>query len=485
MLAFLEACHNERYVQASYYFDLRNLSTRERITEGPEYAKEVADVLDRDAHFELNLLSDSPDGSANASLNGYRDLLISIPLDGEQVDLYLQRESRPGIGNIWLISQDSVEKLPLLTAFDQETPMERRLPVVLVATKFLGTSIWIWFALVLSAGLLSLLSRLLSKILIAILKPIIKGYAKSAESYRLETFTEPLRLLVSISVFRAVIEFLDPSALLRDYLLKLLILLFALGAGSLIMRIIDAVFDRIRSRMDSRERSLTFSVLPLGVRSLKVAVFCIFVLFTLSGWGYNTNTILAGLGVGGLAVALAAQKTIENFFGGVSVITDRPVLVGDYCQFGTQTGTVEDIGLRSTRIRTLDRTLVTIPNAQFSSMTLENFSRRDRIWFHPTLRLRRWTPAEKIQPFMDKIVEVLKGEPLISVGNVPLRFSKIDDQSLNIDIFVYAQTTDYDEFLQLQSRLLLAFLKAGQEMDVSFAIPIAESVASNLPSVSA
>jgi len=111
----------------------------------------------------------------------------------------------------------------------------------------------------------------------------------------------------------------------------------------------------------------------------------------LSDWGYNAATILAGLGVGGLAIALAAQNTIENLFGGVAVISDRPVSVGDLCRFGDRVGTVEDIGLRSTRIRTLDRTLVTIPNAEFSSMTLENLSKRDKIWFHFALNLQRDT----------------------------------------------------------------------------------------------
>jgi MscS family membrane protein len=180
--------------------------------------------------------------------------------------------------------------------------------------------------------------------------------------------------------------------------------------------------------------------------------------------------------VGGLAVALAAQKTIENFFGGVSVLTDRPVLVGDFCQFGGQVGTVEDIGLRSTRIRTLDRTLVTIPNSQFSTMTLENYSRRDQMWFHPTLHLSRETPADKVELFMEKIIEVLKNDPLISIGGVPLRFSKIDDQALNIDIFAYVLTDNFDKFLAAQTKLLLEFLRVSEQTGISFAIPIVESV---------
>ena len=458
--AFLEACHNERFVQASLYLDLQNLSARQRTTEGPDLARQLADILDRDSHFELSSLSNSPTGKQGDGLQADRELLLSVPTnEGVPVNLYLERQSRPG-GNIWLVSKDSVAELPQLSLFDQESPIEKKLPEVLVSTKLLGTSLWIWLALVLSALILSLVSRLLSRMVIAICKPAAKRYAKSLLSYRLETFTEPLRLLLSVAVFRAVIEFFDPSALLRDYLLKLLVLLFALGVGSLIMRIIDLAFDQAQSRLNSHERTLLYSILPLAMRVLKVFAFCILVLFILSAWGYNTNTILAGVGVGGLAVALAAQKTIENFFGGVSVITDRPVLIGDFCQFGGQVGTVEDIGLRSTRIRTLDRTLVTIPNSQFSTMTLENYSRRDQMWFHPTLKLRRGTTADQVAAFMEKITEILKNDPMISIGGVPLRFTKIDDQSLNIEIFAYVLTADFDRFLEIRASCCCSFFEA-------------------------
>ena len=106
-----------------------------------------------------------------------------------------------------------------------------------------------------------------------------------------------------------------------------------------------------------------------------------------------------------MALALAAQKTIENLFGGVAVITDRPVAIGDFCKFGNQVGTVEDIGLRSTRIRTLDRTLLTVPNGQFSSMTLENFSKRDKMWFHLTLNLRRDTTSDQMRTLLDSLTQ--------------------------------------------------------------------------------
>jgi len=256
---------------------------------------------------------------------------------------------------------------------------------------------------------------------------------------------------------------------------KLLVLLFTLGVAALVMRIVDLISDQILSRMDARERALSYSVLPLGIRFIKICIFCVAVLFVLAAWGYNTNTILAGLGVGGLAVALAAQKTIENLFGGISVITDRPVLVGDLCQFGGQMGTVEDIGLRSTRIRTNDRTVVTVPNSSFSTMTLENYSRRDRMWFHPTLQLRRETTSSQVREMMDLLEQMLREHPMIDVGGVPIRFTKIGDQSLQLEIFAYVRTSNGDEFLKVQTELLLRFLDASAERGIGFAIPLQES----------
>jgi MscS family membrane protein len=249
------------------------------------------------------------------------------------------------------------------------------------------------------------------------------------------------------------------------------------------MRMIDVISDTISARLDPRQRAFSYSILPLLVRTVKIVLFSIAVLFVLSAWGYNTNAILAGLGVGGVAVALASQKTIENLFGGISVISDRPVLVGDVCQFGGQIGTVEDIGLRSTRIRTADRTLVTVPNSSFSTMTLENYSKRDRMLFKPTVSLRRDTQPEDIRRMMDAIAQIMKDHPQIDPTGVPVRFSKITRESFDLDLFSYVLTTDGDQFLRVQNELLLNIIEAAIALGVQFAIPLTQSVSTNFPSM--
>ncbi len=471
----LQSCHDEKYNVAAQYLDLSRIRRDLRATQGPELAEGLCDALDRDTRFEVSRLSNEPAGDLADGFGRNIDGLDTFEVNSQPLELTLQRST---LGNVqvWLVSPDSVLQIPKLVTLNAESPLEKKLPPVLVNTKFVGTPLYIWLALIISALIIFLLSRLLSRALLFVLRPIARRAGKNLHEHRLESFAEPLRLVLSVMIFGAVIQTIGASAILRDYLFKLLGFLFIIGCASLVMRIIDVISDTVSSRLDPRERAVSYSVLPLFVRVGKVIVLGIAILAVLSAWGYNTNTILAGLGVGGLAVALAAQKTIENLFGGVSVITDRPVLVGDFCRFGDQVGTIEDIGLRSTRIRTLDRTIVTIPNSVFSTMTLENFAKRDRMWFHPPIALRRDTPPEKIKAMMDAITKILEDNPMVDPTSVPLRFTKIDKESFNLEVFAYVLTPSFDEFLRVQSDLLLKIVTTARQLEVGFAVPLQQTM---------
>jgi MscS family membrane protein len=242
------------------------------------------------------------------------------------------------------------------------------------------------------------------------------------------------------------------------------------------MRLIDVVTDRTRFVLAADHGNLSSSVLPLVNKVIKIVIFVLMLTTILSNWGYNTTTVLAGVGVGGLAVALAAQKTIENLFGGVAVISDRPVLVGDTCRFGDRTGTVEEIGLRSTRVRTPDRTLVTVPNAQFSSMTLENLSRRDKTWFHPRLSLTRETSPAQIRYLLESISGLLASNSKVDSASPSVRFAAVGAYSLDLDVSAYILTSDDDEFSRVQQELLLRILDAVEAAGTHLALPTQASI---------
>jgi MscS family membrane protein len=202
------------------------------------------------------------------------------------------------------------------------------------------------------------------------------------------------------------------------------------------------------------------SMIPLGRRVLKITVALFAIVAALQNFGFNVTGLAAGLGIGGLAIALAAQKTVENLFGGVTLIADQPVRVGDFCRFGDTEGVIEDIGLRSTRVRTPDRTVVTIPNAQFSAMPLENLSRRDRILVRTTLALRNETGAPRVREILDRLRTMLAAQEKVEQDTVRARLVRITPQATEIELFAYVLTTSFSEFIEHRERILLGALEA-------------------------
>jgi MscS family membrane protein len=187
--------------------------------------------------------------------------------------------------------------------------------------------------------------------------------------------------------------------------------------------------------------------------------------------GIDVVPLLAGLGVGGLAVALAAQRTFANVIGGAVLFATRPVRVGDFCRYGDQIGTVEDIGLLSTRIRSLERTIVTVPNAEFSEMKLDNFQVRDRRLLKTVLQLRYETTADQLRFVLAKLRELLLGHPKVTPDPARARFLGYGSYSKDIEIFAYLRCQDQDTFLAIQEDIMLRIEDIVREAGADFAFP--------------
>jgi MscS family membrane protein len=461
VVSFLEAYHSRDYVKAAKYLDLRKFPRTERLKAGSGLAQQLGQVLDRDAQFDVADLKRDPAGNyAVSSSTPDRERVDSFTINGHSLDLDLERvQLRSGL-SAWLFSADSIERIPQLARMTSDSSVERYLPDPLVYWSFLDMSLWRWIALALLAVLVGGLSRLLSPLMLRLGEPALKRIAPRTNWSLLESFWAPLQMILAVAVFRAGVEWVEPSARVRPYIERGVALLFFLALAWLGMRIVDLIIRQLAVVLRSRHQSFSYSVLPLASRVVKITILLVMIAAVLSNWGYNTTTIVAGLGVGGIAIALAAQKTIEKFFGGVAVVSDRPVAVGDFCKFGDRMGTVEDIGLRSKRIRTLERTLVTVPNGQFSSMTLENFDQRDKMLFHFTLNLRRDTKPEQVRALLAAITKTLAEHPKLETGPLPVRFVGVGTYSLDLEIFAHVLTKNGDEFMQIQQDLYLWILDA-------------------------
>jgi MscS family membrane protein len=183
-------------------------------------------------------------------------------------------------------------------------------------------------------------------------------------------------------------------------------------------------------------------------------------------------SLIAGLGIGGLALALAAQKTVENLFGSVSVSVDQPCRVGDFVRVeGGLLGTVENIGLRSTRIRTLDRTIVTIPNGKFADARIETFAARDKVRLFTVVQLEYRTTAEQMRSVLAGFEQVLSRHPKIEPNSVVVRFAALGASSLDVEVVGIFLTSDWNEFTRIRQELFLELMEVVERAGTGFAFP--------------
>jgi small-conductance mechanosensitive channel len=209
--------------------------------------------------------------------------------------------------------------------------------------------------------------------------------------------------------------------------------------------------------------------LSLGI--LRVVLVVAAVLMMSDAWSLPYSSVLAGLGVGGLALALAAKQTVQNVIAGFTLFIDNPLSVGDFCRYGDKLGTVEQIGLRSTRIRSRDRTLISIPNAEFANMQLENFAKRDRILLQTTIGLRYETTLDQLRFVLAEFRRLLIGHPKVDPDPARVRFAGFGSYSIDVEIYTYIRTPDWNEFLAIREDLFFRMMRIISHSGTQFAFP--------------
>jgi MscS family membrane protein len=455
--AFLEACQRGNYSLAAQYLDLRQLPEWERTERGPELARELEAILNSDSHFDVLRLSQSSDGNPTDSSNPTLETIATLPRAGGTFNLQLERVSlQTGGAEVWLFSPATVEAIPSLKPADTTSAIESRLPRFLVSIQFLDTAIWKWIALLIVVIVFVVLFQLVEKLTLAVISKFEVSSAFFARRIWIRSLLQPWLVLLAAILFGLAEQFVNPSAISRLYIGRALLLVVVWAFAWCLINIVDLFLTRLDTLLDPRQRMVSHSMIYMGKRGAKVAIFVVAMIIVLDNWGYNMTTMIAGLGVGGIAVALAAQATIANIFGGVSVIADHPVMVGDFGNFGGVMGTVEDIGLRSTRVRTLNRTVMSIPNSAFAGMNLENYAQRDKILFNPTLQIKRGTSTEKIRALIRAIETLLKEHKDVEIGPSPVRVTGLSATAIAMEIFAYTLTDDINEFYKVEADLFLS-----------------------------
>jgi MscS family membrane protein len=465
VLGFLKAAQEGNYQIAADYLQL---SAARRQSQGPLLAEKLKVLMDRTFEGRLRTLSTNLEGNPDY---GTDQQTIGVFSYGEaDVPVVLVRIADPNSGKIWLFSFETLSKVPELYDNVAAHQVERKLPRRLVQNGFLGMPLWQWLALLAAIPVAFAIGWAIV-LFLAIPRLLWLKFRHRPNLHSYSHMSRPLLLSFTALAHRAISGYFGLPLLTRLYYYRIVGVLISIGLFWFLLRITSLTMQRLRLHAISSGRIGTGTLIVLGERLLTALVLIIAVLSTLGILGFNLTTVLAGLGIGGIAIAFAAQKTLENLFGGVSVLADEVILVGDYCRFGDRTGTVEDISLRSTRVRTDARTQLSIPNGALATMNIENFTRRDKILFNPVLAIRYETTPDQLRFLLAEVRRLLYAHPKVESDSASIRFANFDNSSLRLEIFSYALTVDANEFNAIREDLLLRIMDIVEKSGSGFAFP--------------
>jgi MscS family membrane protein len=455
LLGFLHVAQNGRYDEASQYLQL---SKNEKAASGERLARELHALLDEAFVGRIGAVSDNPEGSYQAGVPQNHERIGAFRLNGHETDADLVRVSDLSGGEIWLFSSQTLASLPQLAGELEENQIESYLPAFMVKEQILSTPVWRWAAFLLlipmSFGLAWMLVRLLNAGRRIWLRwrrhPVFRDFYQAV--------APPARFILTIIFHWIGIALLGFSLLFRDYYRRFAGLALALGLVWLVIRLINRWAEQARLKALEGSGYQSAAIVLLGQRILKVVAVIVAVLATLSILGVDITAVMAGLGIGSIAIAFAAQKTLENLLGGVSILGDQVIRVGEACRIGDYIGTVEDISLRSTRIRTLAGSELSVPNGQLANMNVENLSRRNARWFDAKFGLHTETTPQQLRSLLDRMRALLREHPKVDPNAARVRFVGFGENSLDVAIDCYVRTADLHEFFAVREELYLGIM---------------------------
>ncbi len=344
--------------------------------------------------------------------------------------------------------------------------------IPLLDLQFFGTTLWSWIILFLFLGLGGILQKIL-RAKLSQLQNQIQPRKNFYISFLLhEPLSSPLAWIFVCAFWRLILEASSLNERVERVLSIFLLLIFAVQVVFLLLRAVDA-FGRWLEFHSVQEggRSLNQQLAPLATKTLKVALIALGVLLTLENLGIQVGSLLAGIGIGSLALALAAQDTVANLFGSVMIIADRPFQVGDLVRVMDTEGVIEEVGFRSTRIRTASNSLVSIPNSVMAKERIDNLGARKIRRVQHTLGFEYSTQEAHLKEWMERMRYFLSQHPRVSKELTQIAFVGLGDSSWQVRVVFYTNSPAPEHELEAQQDFLFEAVRLASETGLSYAFP--------------
>lgn len=462
---FINALGQDDFLLASNYLNLT-------VSDNPTTTvRQFKQALDTGGRFIPDLqISNAPEGNLTDQLPPNQESVGNISIGDKDVALVLERVISANGKQYWQFSSATLDLIPDVIADSEPTLISRYTIESLEDESLYGYQL----ADIVAAITLAIGSFLITYITVWLLYHLLKIVYPRLRGQPLplpDKIILPLSIVIMSLMLSEVMIYSGVSVTLREPINRFTQIASWLAITWLLLRIVDVLFSRAVHSSYRRNHIERVSILGL-MRKVTKALLLIFAVIVIFGnLGFDLTTGIAALGVGGLALALGAQKTIENLVGSVVVVADSPVRIGDYCKFGTYEGTVIDIGIRSSRVRTLNRTIVTVPNGDFSSMQIENFTSRDMFHFLHNLYIKRSADIETVFKMVGDLDELLKEHELTNEEWNQVNISELRQDCYVIQLRAYCNCSGAIEFYGQQDKLIVDILTRVKQYPVEHALP--------------
>jgi MscS family membrane protein len=468
VFGFLQAAQSGKYQEAAKYLQLSN---SERAIHGERLAEQLHELMSSAFVGRVGAISDHPEGSVQEGVPRDHERIGVLRFDDSETDVDLVRVSAPSGSEIWLFSSELLAKVPDLSDRIEISEVESKLPNFLETKQVLSTPLWRLIAFVLLIPISLGVSWGIAHLVRAGQRVWLRWRHHAFLEDVHDSLAAPATIILTVVLHLVGVHFLRIPLLIRVYYQRVAAIVLIAGTAWLVLRLISRWGERARIKTLATSGYRSGSILLLGQRILKVLVGIVALLIMINILGFDMTAAIAGLGIGSVAIAFAAQKTLENLLGGISIIGDEVIRVGEVCRIGGQIGTIEDISLRSTRIRTLDRTELSVPNGQLANMNVENLSRRDASLFQANIGLRYETSLDQLRLLLKQIPSLLRHHPKVDSNFIRVRFVGFGESSLDIEINCHILTSSLEEFLAIREELLLRIIDVIAEAGVVLALP--------------
>ncbi|MBM3266337.1 MAG: mechanosensitive ion channel family protein [Candidatus Sericytochromatia bacterium] len=436
---------------------------------GPELARRLKAVLDRHDWLDPEALSGAAGGDRTDGLDAGLERVGRVPgRRGREDSVFLVRRYGSEAG--WAFSSGTVRRIDGWYQGLENLWALEHLPEPLLRPGPRELLWWQWIALPVMALLAWVIGWVIGLVSRSVLKRVAARTETPWDDQALERLAGPINAAWALGAAYMLVPVLALYEPAEAFVYRLLSTGFFLAFFWALLVAADTAGKVVETWPWAKQNPSSRSLILLGVRVTKVGVLAMGVIAILSFLGYPVTSLVAGLGIGGLALALASQKTVEHMFGAISLGIDQPFRVGDFVKVDGIEGTVEVVGLRSTRIRTPDRTVISLPNGKLAEMRIESVAARDRAHLQCQLGLAYGTSAEQVRAVLDGLEAAVRAHPRTWQDDVQVRLKTLGESALIVEIQAWFEV-EWPEFTVIRQEVLLAFLDVVESAGASLAFP--------------